>query len=164
MSLEKYHKMGEIMDRFLRPNTFPVAYKLIKDESEIPEKALRPLRNYKTRLLICQCLHLTKTTGRTHALPAPLPECSRVPLLDRVAARLHAGCERTIIRTFLGRDRLLFLPLPTLPAAHAADHGSCGRSLARIAGNGTDCGTESSALGGATDSRTPPLVFSLIGR
>lgn len=68
MSLEKYHKMGEIMDRFLRPNTFPVAYKLIKDESEIPEKALRPLKNYKTRLLICQCLHLTKTTGRTHAV------------------------------------------------------------------------------------------------
>jgi len=68
MSLEKYHKMGEIIDRFLRPNTFPVAYKLIKDESEIPEKALRPVKNYKTRLLICQCLHLTKTTGRTHAL------------------------------------------------------------------------------------------------
>ena len=68
MSLEKYHKMGEIMDRFLRPNTFPLAYKFIKDESEIPEKALRPLQNYKTRLLICQCLHLSKTTGRTHAL------------------------------------------------------------------------------------------------
>jgi uncharacterized protein (DUF169 family) len=41
---------------------------LIKDESEIPQKALRPVKNYKTRLLICQCLHLTKTTGRTHAL------------------------------------------------------------------------------------------------
>ena len=68
MSLEKYHKMGAIIEGFLRPNTFPLAYKFIKDESEIPEKALRPLNNYKTRLLICQCLHLSKTTGRTHAL------------------------------------------------------------------------------------------------
>lgn len=68
MSLEKYHKMGQVINNFLRPGTFPIAYKFIKDEKEIPEKALRPLKNYKCRLLICQCLHMSKTSGRTFAL------------------------------------------------------------------------------------------------
>jgi uncharacterized protein (DUF169 family) len=68
MGLEKWHEVGKKLEGFLRCESFPIAYKLIKDEKEIPEKTWRPLQDYKCKLLICQCLSLTKTTGRTHAL------------------------------------------------------------------------------------------------
>jgi uncharacterized protein (DUF169 family) len=67
MAVNKWHDINTILEKFLRPETFPLAIRLIKDEEEIPEKAIRPLRDFKCRLCVCQGFSYSKKTGKTVA-------------------------------------------------------------------------------------------------
>jgi len=41
-NLEKWMNIGRTFEEMLRPQTYPLAVKLISDESEFPEKTRRP--------------------------------------------------------------------------------------------------------------------------
>ncbi|NHI94836.1 MAG: hypothetical protein EAX96_20270 [Candidatus Lokiarchaeota archaeon] len=62
--LEKYRECGKKIEQFIRPLTFPIAVKLIKDESEIPPKTRRP----PTKNFICQNFKMTRSYGWTIAV------------------------------------------------------------------------------------------------
>jgi len=67
MELKKWHEISAKLEKYLRPETFPLAIRLIKDEKDIPEKAIRPLRDFKCRLCVCQGFSYAKKTGKTVA-------------------------------------------------------------------------------------------------
>jgi len=52
---------GRALEEILRPPTYPLAIKLIKDESEFPEKTRRP----EEKLAVCQALTLSRRYGWT---------------------------------------------------------------------------------------------------
>ncbi|MBI2320692.1 MAG: DUF169 domain-containing protein [Chloroflexi bacterium] len=56
------------IERYIRPDTFPVAFKMAHDEAEVPAKARRPLRDMGTRFSLCQGWNLARRYGWTVAM------------------------------------------------------------------------------------------------
>jgi uncharacterized protein (DUF169 family) len=59
--MEKWKEIGKSIEEILRPHTYPLAIKLVKDESEFPEKTRRP----ENKIAICQALTLSRRFGYT---------------------------------------------------------------------------------------------------
>ncbi|NHJ25950.1 MAG: hypothetical protein EAX89_15340 [Candidatus Lokiarchaeota archaeon] len=67
-NLEKYQKIGTLLEFYLRPQTFPIAIKLIKDSSEIPPESQRPKRDLKVQTFLCQNFRMARSYGWTLAV------------------------------------------------------------------------------------------------
>ena len=67
-NLEKFWEYGKRIEQFLRPQTFPIAIKLIKDESEIPAGTKRPKKDFKVQNFICQNFSMARRYGWTIAV------------------------------------------------------------------------------------------------
>jgi len=59
--LENWMNVGKALEEMLRPQTYPLAVKLVKDESEFPEKTRRP----EQKLAICQAVTMSRRYGWT---------------------------------------------------------------------------------------------------
>ena len=65
--MEKWFKLGENLRSLINPSTFPVAVKFLKNESQIPGKAKRPLRDLKVKMAPCQGSAMARRYGWTVA-------------------------------------------------------------------------------------------------
>jgi len=65
--MEKWTELGRSIREFINPETFQVAVKILKDESEIPPKARRPLRDMKVVMAPCQGSAMARRYGWTVA-------------------------------------------------------------------------------------------------
>ena len=59
---------GEELERRLQLRTSPIAVKLIKSEDEIPEGALRPMRDLGYHLALCQGFAMSRRNKKTMAM------------------------------------------------------------------------------------------------
>ena len=66
--LEKYQCIGKEIEKYLRPQTYPIAIKLIKKEDEIPEGCKRPNSNMKIQTFLCQNFSMVRRYGWTMAV------------------------------------------------------------------------------------------------
>ncbi|MDE3088656.1 MAG: DUF169 domain-containing protein [Chloroflexota bacterium] len=57
-----------LIDKYVRPQTFPVAVKMHRDASAVPAKAKRPARDLGCRVAICQAISFARHYGWTLAL------------------------------------------------------------------------------------------------
>jgi uncharacterized protein (DUF169 family) len=64
MSLESWRTLGKELEEVLRPHTYPLAVRLVKNASDFPEKARRP----EKKLAICQALTISRRYGWTIGL------------------------------------------------------------------------------------------------
>ena len=62
-TLDIFRGYGEELDRRLRLKTFPVAVKLLEKESDIPDDAIRPVRDLGYHLSLCQCFAQSRREG-----------------------------------------------------------------------------------------------------
>jgi uncharacterized protein (DUF169 family) len=53
-------KLNDALNTYIRPNTFPVAIKLLKSESEIPQKVRRPAKDLGYQVTLCQAVGLAR--------------------------------------------------------------------------------------------------------
>jgi uncharacterized protein (DUF169 family) len=67
VAMEKWTDLGKKIKEFVNPDTFQVAVKMLKNESEIPSKARRPLRDLKTVMAPCQGSAMARRYGWTVA-------------------------------------------------------------------------------------------------
>jgi uncharacterized protein (DUF169 family) len=67
-NLEKYQKIGALLESYLRPQTFPIAIKLIRNISEIPPESKRPKRDLKVQTFLCQIFKMARNYGWTLAV------------------------------------------------------------------------------------------------
>ena len=51
--LDIYREFGKKFEEYLRPSTFPIGIKLIKDEAEIPNNTKRPKKDLKIQNFLC---------------------------------------------------------------------------------------------------------------
>jgi uncharacterized protein (DUF169 family) len=56
-------KIGQALDTYLRPQTFPVAVRLTASSEEIPEKARRPKRDMGVTMPVCQGVSVARRYG-----------------------------------------------------------------------------------------------------
>ncbi len=59
---------GEAVERYIRPRTHPIAIKLLKRESDIPESAQRPNKDLGHRVALCQGFAFARRNGMTLAM------------------------------------------------------------------------------------------------
>ncbi len=67
-TIKEYNALGEELERILMLRTMPIAVKMLKDESEIPEGAIRPKRDRGYHLAQCQVFALNRRKGDTIAM------------------------------------------------------------------------------------------------
>ena len=84
--LKTYRKYGEELELKLRLQTSPIAVKMIKNESDIPENALRPEINHGKHYAQCQVFSLSRRDRMTVAMlkednwcPGPVMAYGLVP-------------------------------------------------------------------------------------
>lgn len=65
--METWHRMGERVRRLVNPGTFPVAVRFVREASEIPPAARRPLRDLEVRMAPCQGAAMCRRYGWTMA-------------------------------------------------------------------------------------------------
>ena len=61
------HNYGKELEKRLRLWTYPLAIKLLEKEEDIPEGAVRPLRDLGYRLMACQAFAMSRWEGATIA-------------------------------------------------------------------------------------------------
>src|SRR5260370_24597293 len=61
---------------YIRPQTFPVAIRMLKPGEEIPERAKRPARDFKKLSMSCQVIDMARRYGWTIALTREDHICS----------------------------------------------------------------------------------------
>jgi len=59
---------AQALDRYIRPDTFPLGIRVERDPSKIPEKARRPKRDMGVTLSICQGISIARRYGWTVAM------------------------------------------------------------------------------------------------
>jgi uncharacterized protein (DUF169 family) len=68
VNLEKYQHYGKKFEELLRPTSFPIAIKLLKDEAEIPSNYKRPKSDLNVQTFICQSFKMVRSYGWTIAM------------------------------------------------------------------------------------------------
>jgi uncharacterized protein (DUF169 family) len=56
-------RIGEALDSYIRPQTFPVAVKMVRSGEEVPDKVRMPKRDLGTPMALCQGLALARRHG-----------------------------------------------------------------------------------------------------
>ncbi|MFX1500702.1 MAG: DUF169 domain-containing protein [Promethearchaeota archaeon] len=67
-NLEKYQIYGKKFEELLRLSSFPIAIKLIKNDSEIPSYCKRPKSDMNIQIFICQTYKMVRSYGWTMAM------------------------------------------------------------------------------------------------
>lgn len=68
LSLDNIHEMGEKIEYWLRMRVHPIAVKMLKDKDEIPEGAIKPLRDWGHKYSQCQAFAKSQRDGFTMAM------------------------------------------------------------------------------------------------
>lgn len=66
--LDILHNYGEEIEKRLRLQTFPLAVKLLEKEEDIPEEAMRPIRDLGYHLPLCQAYAMSRREGMLNAM------------------------------------------------------------------------------------------------
>jgi uncharacterized protein (DUF169 family) len=66
--LKVYREYGEELERRLRLKTFPLALKLLRKEKDIPQGAIRPLKDLGCHISLCQTFQMSRREGKTVAM------------------------------------------------------------------------------------------------
>ena len=66
--LTTLHKYGEELEKRLHLKTFPLAVKLIEKEEDIPDEAIRPLKDLGYHMPLCQAYATSRREGTTIAM------------------------------------------------------------------------------------------------
>jgi uncharacterized protein (DUF169 family) len=66
--LHDLHVYGEELRSRVMLKTFPVAVKLLKKESDIPRKAIKPRRDLGSHMALCQAIAMARREGSTVAM------------------------------------------------------------------------------------------------
>jgi uncharacterized protein (DUF169 family) len=76
LNLENWMNIGKSLEEILRPQTYPLAVKLVKDESGFPERTRRP----EKKIAVCQALTLSRRYGWTMGITEKDSGCPAVNL------------------------------------------------------------------------------------
>jgi uncharacterized protein (DUF169 family) len=68
-------EIDETMSTYVRPQTYPLAIKMLSSEDEIPEDAKRPLRDYGASFSLCQAMALGRKEGLSLVLDRESQSC-----------------------------------------------------------------------------------------
>lgn len=95
LSMENWMNIGKALEEILRPQTYPLAVKLVKNESEFPERTRRP----EQKLAVCQALTISRRYGWTMGITEKDSGC---PGASLAYGWTKLADENTMAQFFLG--------------------------------------------------------------
>jgi uncharacterized protein (DUF169 family) len=69
-------KIDDILTKYIRPLTFPLAMRMLESEDEIPERTRRPFQQMKKKVAICQGIGMARKLGWAVAMGKEDMQCS----------------------------------------------------------------------------------------
>jgi uncharacterized protein (DUF169 family) len=69
-------EVGQALDTYIRPLTFPVAIKMLESEEEIPERTRRPFQQMGIKIAICQGIGMARKLGWAVAMGKEDMQCA----------------------------------------------------------------------------------------
>ena len=66
--MEQWQELGKELRRYINPETFPVAIKILKDKEEIPSGTRTPVKDLKVKMAHCQAQAICRKYGWTIAM------------------------------------------------------------------------------------------------
>jgi len=66
--MKDWQELGKELRRFINPETFPVAIRILKEKEEIPREARTPLKDLKVKMAHCQAQTICRKYGWTIAM------------------------------------------------------------------------------------------------
>jgi uncharacterized protein (DUF169 family) len=66
--MKEWHELGKELRRYINPETFPVAIRILKDKGEIPNGTRTPLKDLKVKMAHCQAAAISRKYGWTIAM------------------------------------------------------------------------------------------------
>lgn len=73
--VEKNKKILEAMEHYVRPDTFPLAIRVMKEGEELPERVKRPFKDIGEKFSICQSITMSRRYGWALAMGAEDQSC-----------------------------------------------------------------------------------------
>jgi uncharacterized protein (DUF169 family) len=67
-SPETFHRLGAAIETFIRPATYPLAVKLVREEKAIPPECKRPKQVFGVQNFVCQNFKIARAYGWTMAV------------------------------------------------------------------------------------------------
>jgi len=67
--------IDEVMSSYVKPQTYPLAVKMLSSDDEIPKDAKRPMKDFGAALTLCQALALSRREGLTLVLDKQNQSC-----------------------------------------------------------------------------------------
>jgi uncharacterized protein (DUF169 family) len=67
-TIKELNAYGEDMEKILKLRTYPIALKLLESEKDIPEGAIRPKKDRKEHIALCQAYAMSRRQGLTIAM------------------------------------------------------------------------------------------------
>ena len=74
--MENLKEVGQALNTYIRPLTFPLAIKMLKSEEEIPERTRRPFQQMEKKVAICQGIGMARKLGWAVAMGREDMQCS----------------------------------------------------------------------------------------
>ena len=68
MDIKEYQRYGEELESLLKVRTFPVAIKWFEKESDVPEDAISPMKDFGKHFSFCQAVAASRMKGWTMAM------------------------------------------------------------------------------------------------
>jgi uncharacterized protein (DUF169 family) len=66
--MKEWHELGKELRRYINPETFPVAIRILKDKNDIPNGTRTPLKDLKIKMAHCQAQAICRKYGWTIAM------------------------------------------------------------------------------------------------
>lgn len=70
-----YEQQAQDLERYIRPDTFPLAVRVLKPGEELPPKAKQPWRDLGVRLSVCQAMGMARRYGWTISVSSADQSC-----------------------------------------------------------------------------------------
>ncbi|WP_216827788.1 DUF169 domain-containing protein [Alkalihalobacterium elongatum] len=67
--------LGKAIEKYVRPDTFPLGIRVMKEGEVLPEKVKRPLRDLGSRFSICQAITMSRRYGWSLAMGSEDQSC-----------------------------------------------------------------------------------------
>ena len=66
--MKEWQELGKELKRYINPETFPVAIKILKDKKEIPSGTRTPVKDLRIKMAHCQAQAICRKYGWTIAM------------------------------------------------------------------------------------------------
>ena len=80
IDLERFHQIGKDIEKFIRPATFPLAVKVVRDESEVDFPHKQPSTDLHLQTFVCQNFKMSRTYGWDIIDEKTLEEMKQFPI------------------------------------------------------------------------------------